>query len=167
MPVPAIPIDAKARGKLWVWKAAAAENWRRVEARCESREFQTAIRDLASRGSRTGPGRAFAKLHRGFAGHGLLEGVRLDGTAPLAVWSVLNPRKAVTVNTDDPALQQNCVVVEYLLAGPLPAGMPTNACTGLWTLEVPDHALGRLSKTSLPPCPSKKRARDSHDLVQA
>jgi hypothetical protein len=137
------PIDAEARGQLRAWQAAADGKWQRMEALCHSREFETAARDLALRGSRDGRTRAFAKLRRGFALCAFLEGVRVDVAAPLAVRSVLSPRMAVAVNTDDPARQHDCVV-EYLLAGKLPDGTPANGYAGLWTLEVSDQALGPL-----------------------
>jgi len=40
------------------------------------------------------------------------------------------------------ALQQDCVTVNYIVAGNLPG--PHKLGEGLWTLEIPDHALGRL-----------------------
>jgi hypothetical protein len=72
-----------------------------------------------------------------------LEGVRLDGAYPLAVWAVLKPREAVTKavmapggeeNPPAPRDAQDCVVVEYLVAGVLPGVIGWAA--GLWTLEI-------------------------------
>jgi hypothetical protein len=70
-----------------------------------------------------------------------LEGVR-PGHNALAVWAVIKPRHAVLVEPGDPALEQNCVTVDYLLAGTMPGAI--GQASGLWTLEITDHALGRL-----------------------
>ena len=47
-------------------------------------------------------------------------------------------------NTDDPSLAQDCVTVNYIVCGTA-KGIVSD---GLWTLEVPDHALGRAVERS-------------------
>jgi hypothetical protein len=98
---------------------------------------------LISRSSATGRQRAFAKIAKRIATTGAtLEGIRLDGRSPCAVWSILKPRVSVRIEPDDPSDAQNCISVNYIYVGDLD-GIPHRA-DGLWTLEIPDHALGRL-----------------------
>jgi hypothetical protein len=138
-------IDAQARGQLHVWKAAAAQRFTLGEARWHTPELQQASIDLVLRSSPEGRTRAFNKLRRAF-GHASLEGVRLDGPDPIAVWAVLKPREALRVDPAHPRDGQDCVVVEYLVAGPLPhKGLNAGGiAAGIWTVEATDHALGRL-----------------------
>jgi hypothetical protein len=49
---------------------------------------------------------------------------------------------SVAVEPDDPSDGRACVTANYLYVGVLD-GVPHQA-EGLWTLEIPDHALGRL-----------------------
>jgi hypothetical protein len=48
----------------------------------------------------------------------------------------------VAVDPDDPSDAQNCITVNYVIAGDID-GIPYQA-DGLWTLEIPDHALAQL-----------------------
>jgi hypothetical protein len=68
-----------------------------------------------------------------------LDGVR-TATHPTAVWSVIKAREAVAVEPDEPGFAQACVTINYAVAG----GLDKGVAEGLWTIEVPDHALGRL-----------------------
>jgi hypothetical protein len=112
------------------------------------------IEDMVKRGSATGRRRAFDKIAAAVGPGPILEGLRLDGEHPLAVWSILKPRDAVTVDAaPESGLAQDCVTVNYMLAGMLPSTAPPGGrmvglCEGLWTLEVPDHALGRAIERS-------------------
>jgi hypothetical protein len=74
------------------------------------------------------------------------------------VWSILKPRDAVfceappdiTPNKRE-ALFQDCVTVNYIVAGNIPGfdrPATIGIAEGLWTLEVPDHALGRAVERS-------------------
>jgi hypothetical protein len=69
-----------------------------------------------------GRSRAFTRLATAFGGAGgALEGVRLTGKYPMAVWAVLKPRDSMITNAnDDPSLSQDCVMVNYLVAGAIP-----------------------------------------------
>jgi hypothetical protein len=72
----------------------------------------------------------------------MLEGLRLEGKHPLAVWSILKPREAFAVGAlPESGKAQDCVTVNYVLAGAVLG-------EGLWSLEVPDHALGRCIERS-------------------
>jgi hypothetical protein len=143
-------IDAEARGKVRTWKAAASRRFNQFDR--VAFDFQTeAIGGMLLKKSGVGRARAFAKLHKRLAGAGaVLDRVKLDQTVPLAVWGTLKPREAVTVevapDSVDPGAFQNCVVIEYLVMGQMLRGGRTGIGmhAGLWTLEVPDHALHRL-----------------------
>ncbi len=70
--------------------------------------------------------------------------MRLPGNVPLALWTMLNPRPAVTVNPREPGEAQDCVVVEYVLFGAVLGPKSFGVATGIWALEVSDHALLQL-----------------------
>lgn len=136
--------DAEVRGRLRQWKIALADRYRIVDRCMAGHALIADIKALCARGSRTGRQRAFTRINHALTTAGAtLEGQRLDGKHPLAVWSILAPRDSVTVAPDDPSDAQNCVTVNYVLIGILDQGMAHRA-NGLWTLDIPDHALGRL-----------------------
>jgi hypothetical protein len=142
--LPHIAIDNEARGKLRVWKQQLARHYAMLEKRFRSEDILKTCVAFALRGSAIGRKRAFDKLSKAFTGC-TLECVRLDGPNPWALWSVLKPRTSVAVN-EGPELSQDCVAVHFILAGKLPND--DAFCSGMWTLEVPDHALGRLFQRS-------------------
>lgn len=129
---PADPISAEARGAVRVFKAMLAR---------EARAFETAFRSRviernAERYARCGPvgrSRAMSKM-RSILG-------RLEHyDNPWLVWAYLYPRDAVIVKPGDPGQAQDAVVVNYAAIG------RNHFHVGLWTLEVPDHALRRLAQ---------------------
>lgn len=143
--------DATIRGRLRQWKAELASSYAAFDRAFTAPEFEQAAGEFAARKSITGRERAFARLHRLLTPTATLEGVRFGGNHPIAVWSILCPRKAVTTGKEDgsavdPALRQACVVLNYAIAYRSEGG--ARCGEGLWTLEVPDHALGRLTERS-------------------
>jgi hypothetical protein len=134
------PISTEARGKLRRWKGRARQRWHRFDRHYGSLNTIGAAQDFLGRGSEKGRRRAFEKLRKTFANVAVLEGVRIAGEYPIAVWSILRPREAVAVDSDDPGRRQDCVTINYLVVGVQGRGLGD----GLWTLEVTDHALGRL-----------------------
>jgi hypothetical protein len=74
-----------------------------------------------------------------------LEGLQLEGSYPLALWSILKPRDAHAVNGKG-GEAQDCVSVNYVLVGRI--GNQVLWAEGLRTLTVPDHALGRVVERS-------------------
>jgi hypothetical protein len=71
------------------------------------------------------------------------EGVTIDGRPPVALWSILKPRSAVNADPEHPRDAQDCVTYNYCMIGsPLNPGKPI--AEGCWSLEVTDHALGRM-----------------------
>jgi hypothetical protein len=150
---PATYADAEIRGRLRQWKEGLVRNYRRYDRARKDPETEELIGQFVRRSSRLGRHRAFDRLARRFGPGVSLEGVRLDGN-PLAVWSILWPRFSVVLNAPaDHSLSQDCVVVNYIMAGVIPEGedlkgVGAGVHDGLWTLEVPDHALGRVMARS-------------------
>jgi hypothetical protein len=144
--------EAAARGRLREWKKQLARDYKVFDRAYSARSaLRPLFDDLVNRGSHKGRRRAFAKIAPALGSGPVLEGLRLDGDAPLALWSILKPRDSVTVGAPpETGLAQGCVTVNYVLAGVLPqwegdqvTGVMAGITEGLWTLEVPDHALGR------------------------
>jgi hypothetical protein len=161
----AVYADAEVRGRLRQWKTALAVNYRRLDRLFTSGALNTHVVELCSRSSSTGRQRAFAKVAKRIATTGAtLDGVRLDGRAPCAVWSILKPRDSVAVDPDDPSDPQNCITVNYVYLGDVD-GVPHQA-DGLWTLEIPDHALGRLLHRSGAVDPAARIAAAHHAALR-
>lgn len=134
-------IDNEARGRLRLWKAGLARRYATVEALCSgSIDTVSLVGNFIHRSSEIGRRRGFERLRKILANSASLEGVRLSGKMPTAVWSVLKPRESVSVN-GSAAETQNCVTVNYLLISKV---TDHEFAEGLWSVEVPDHALGRL-----------------------
>src|SRR3974390_2327716 len=55
---------------------------------------------------------------------------------------MLRPRCAMSLDHPEPRFRQDCVVMDYVTAGRLPERVVLDSAT--WTIEVSDHALGRL-----------------------
>jgi hypothetical protein len=145
---PAAYGDAMVRGQLRQWKERVAIKYRMFETCYNSDVMFEVGTDFACRSSEKGRLRAFAKLRQAFGPGAHLENFK-NQKRPLAIWSILEPRESIlaTESLDKPGLQQNCVVINYILAGHIPDydGQGRRfLTTGLWTLELPDHALGRL-----------------------
>ena len=82
--------DAEVRGRLRQWKAKLAAGYRRLDRLVETRAIDGDLATFCARSSAVGRQRAFAKVAKRVATTGAtLEGVRLDGHAPCAVWSIL------------------------------------------------------------------------------
>ena len=137
------PISAEARGKLRAWKEHTQARFEAIDRARLNLFKEEHIPNMVLRSSIKGRARAFDKIRERFSA-ATLEGVRLDGANPIAVWAVLKPRAPVVIDAEAPPhLLQSCVVVEYLVAGALPTAA-AGVAAGLWSLEIPDHALGRL-----------------------
>jgi len=94
-----------------------------------------------------GQQRAFKKLRQLLGPGAYLEGVRFH-PIPIAVFSMLRPRDSITIDAPvDTGLMQDCVTMNYILAGELPEDRTSltkvGVAEGYWTLEIPDHAIGR------------------------
>jgi hypothetical protein len=158
--------SAETRGKLRAWKTALARKYHEFDCAYHHKSLLNAVEDFAKRSSEKGRRRAFAKIKEALGSAPTLEYLDMD-KRPIALWSVLNPREAVAIE-GDPGQMQDCVTVNYLIAGAIPDfGLPnhrrTDMAEGLWTLEIPDHALGRAIERSgvLP----DQIIREAHDTL--
>jgi hypothetical protein len=148
--------NAEVRGQLRMWKRKLAQHYRIFDE--FFRQLQNGIyQPIAAnmvRGSRSTRKTAFDRIHKGFGPGVTLEEVNLKGRGDhaYAIWSILKPRAAVAVRStledysesERESLLQDCVTVNYVVVGT----SMVLVCDGLWTLEVPDHALGRAVERS-------------------
>jgi hypothetical protein len=128
--------DAETRGRVRLWKQDLVTHYRAILRARFTPERRAEIQAMYLKGSK-GRQRAFAKLNKHLSPHASLQAVNLS-EAPYALWLALKPRTNVL---DDPN-GQDCLMVNYVMAGRLLDGF--GFAQGGWTLEVPDHALGRL-----------------------
>jgi 5-enolpyruvylshikimate-3-phosphate synthase len=88
-------IDAEVRGRLRQWKAELNKGYGVVGRLLDGQGALADREAFCLRGSPTGRQRAFSRISRTLASAGAtLEGVRIDGRAPIAVWSMLKRAKA-------------------------------------------------------------------------
>lgn len=131
--MPDLPITAEARGAVRVFKANLRRADVRFQAKFESLEASREAARWANCGS-LGRARALRNLRRLF-------GPQDCHVQDRPVWAHLRPRDAVILTPNDPGQAQDAVVVEYVtITG------DGDLETGLWTLEVPDHALLRCAQ---------------------
>jgi hypothetical protein len=129
-----IPIDTVSRGRLRRWKCELEKKSARLDRFIS--ESTRAAGDFGRCGA-VGRERAFRKIDRGLTAAGAGLNKAWLGKDPFAIWSTLRPRIPVLAETEDPGEQQPCVAVEYIALSRAGIGQ------GLWTIELPDHALGR------------------------
>jgi hypothetical protein len=161
--------DAKARGQMRLFKAKLARDYAAFDkgyAKLDGRNPKSPVIDF-DRKSGTGQRRALARIKTALGSGAVLEGLRLDGKHRLAVFSILKPRNAVVVGHDDgrpipEGLKQDCVTVQYVLTGVF--GDDIGITEGLWTIELPDHALGRAVSAGEDPAGT---IREAHHNVLA
>ena len=96
-------IGAEARGQLRAWKRAAAARYAAYERVINGEELHDTAVQMVLRSSPKGRRRSLERLRRLLTA-ATFEGASLAGKHPVAIWSVLRPREAVTVDTDDPSL---------------------------------------------------------------
>jgi hypothetical protein len=145
--------DAETRGKLRAWKKKLATDYAIFDSAW--RQLQPHVKDLVLRGSYKGRARAFEKI-RAVLGPGVtLEHSELGGKHSHAIFSIFKPRDSVIYDNEKedlkPTYLQDCVTVNYFVAGYIPRfdeDPMVGVVEGLWTLEVPDHALGRAVERS-------------------
>jgi hypothetical protein len=140
--------DAETRGRLRQWKKKLAQNYGIFDSafkELQGGKLSPLVHDMV-KCSRSGRKQAFEKINKALGPGVSLEEVNLGrGSRSLAIWSILKSRNSVAISESErESLSQDCVTVNYVLVG-------TNAVLvseGLWTLEVPDHALGRAVERS-------------------
>jgi hypothetical protein len=140
--------DSEVRGRMREWKKELVRKCNIFEKVYENREevLLPVIAAFARKGSMKGKDRAFRHLRKLLGPGAILEGVRYF-PEPLAVFSILKPRDSIIIDAPvETGPMQDCVAVNYILAGHLPSEnhwKKIGVSEGFWTLEVPDHAIGR------------------------
>lgn len=127
------PIPAEARGLVRVFKLKLCLNNRRFDRHFESPEVARAAARYNHAGS-MGRQRALRVLTRTFGPVTFLQGDRPS-------WAFLRARDPVIQNPRDAGQTQPSVVVDYVVVD-----HEDYVQTGLWTMELPDHALHRLAQ---------------------
>lgn len=127
-----LPISAEARGAVRTFKANLRRADARFQAKFESLDANRAAERYTNCGA-MGRARALRRLRALF-------GPADSYVEHTPIWAHLRPREAVIVTKQDPGQAQDAVVLEYITvaSGALESG--------LWTLEVPDHALARAAQ---------------------
>ena len=144
--------NAEARGRIRQWKKRLEREYIAFNhgySRLQKGDLRNLPVDMVRCG-RVGRRRACEKISAALGPGAKLELSILDDPHPRAIWSIYKPRDAVTCDAPIDAhesLFQDCVTVNYFVAGSMP-GMMIGVGEGLWTLEVPDHALGRAVERS-------------------
>ena len=144
-PPPVTYASAEIRGKLRVWKTELARQYHIYECAYHARELLRDVDDFAHCGGK-GRQRAFDRIRKRLGPAPRLEHADMD-KRPVTVWSVLNPRESVALE-GDPGRMQDCVTINYLVLGNMKRNKQDLIAEGLWTLEIPDHALGRAIERS-------------------
>jgi hypothetical protein len=142
LPTAPYPVSAEAKGKLRLWKAAASAGCAQIDRAISSGRLAQLGDGLARRrleAERKRMVRAAGNL-LGPAAH--LEAASLKGKAPHLLYTVLRPRDSGLIDRVDPSDDQLVVAVEYLVVGV--SARSDGWAKGLWTMEIPDHALHRI-----------------------
>jgi hypothetical protein len=149
--------NAEVRGKLRQWKNKLAQDYavfdRALEMLSPNGRPGPLVVDMV-KCTRAGRRQAFDKINKSFGPGVTLESASLGkNNRSLAIWSILKPRNAVTVEvskniseSERASLAQDCVVVNYIVIGCVDDII--QVAEGLWTIEVSDHALGRAVERS-------------------
>jgi hypothetical protein len=150
--------DAETRGKLRAWKKKLATDYAVFDIAFRSSKLYSLAIDLAKR-TRNGRESALHAIRQIVSPGATFERTYSNGR--LALFSILKPRDPLAIEisndiseSERASLAQNCVTVNYLLLGKMPgliAGRLNDiidVAEGFWTLEVPDHALGRAVERS-------------------
>jgi hypothetical protein len=136
------PVSAEARGRLRLWKAAASTQCAQLDRAIKSGRVAQFGFDLAKRRFEVERRRMIraARNLLGPAAH--LEAASLKGKSPHLLLTVLRPRESGLIDRVDPSDDQLVVAVEYLIVGV--SARSGGWASGLWSMEIPDHALGRI-----------------------
>lgn len=146
--------DAQTRGQIRHWKKKLAERYGQFDRAYNNTSAWASIGKDMICGSGLTRRRALDKLTKLFGPGVTFEKAEIKKrNEGYALWSILKPRSSVFVETarelseaELGSLSQNCVSVNYVYVG-VQDGVIYNG-EGLWTLEVPDHALGRAVERS-------------------
>jgi hypothetical protein len=137
-----VPLSTEARRGLRLFRQKLARDYAAFNERLERLSRNRDVAEFIMRGSVKGRQRALDRLHEAVA-PATFEGAYLDGKTPIALWSILKPREAAIVDPKYPRDAQECVTFNYVMLGsPLKTTKPI--AEGAWSMEITDHALGRM-----------------------
>lgn len=147
--------DAETRGKLRMWKKKLAQNFtifNNFFQQLQGGRLQSLGLDMVESAGLSRK-KAYNQITKGFGPGIISKSFFNKRNHSLAIWSIMTPRDPVivqagndTTESERASLLQDCVTVNYVLVGRIEDRLLV--CDGLWTLEVPDHALGRAVERS-------------------
>lgn len=147
--------DAAARGQIRVWKTELAKRYRLAEKLLGGTEIAKITAGLLHKKGKGGD-RALRNLKEFMAPSGAVwyHHTQIQHKLLVAIWAILHPGDAC-LHTDDPrtGLAQNCVTVDFIsLVADLEHAKPVfRTLTGIWTMSINDHCLGRMvQRTKVP-----------------
>jgi hypothetical protein len=163
-----VPISAEARGKRRLLKTKLAKSATRLEATLDAASFRKLVAVWCLKGSHKGRRRTFENIERALRPLAHIE--LIDHGAPFALYSYLKPRSSVAVSglAVEQGDLQPCIATYYAMLGIDPNDARyTGTATGLWTLDVSDHAIGRLFERSPRLDPARTITDAHHALLLA
>jgi len=136
--VPWVP--AEVRGKMRMLKTKLNKDYDTAIDNLSAKNVSKMVINATIKTSKIGRQRAFNKAQK------LLPGVKLEWqTKHYSVWSTLRHREAVIGVTDDPGEKQDAVTLDFIVAGTKMLERDSLVVyRGLWSLEIPDHAVLRM-----------------------
>ena len=137
------PVGAEARGRVRIWKKALSENCDRLMNAVARPAVKDGILAMVHRNSAKGKHRAFTRVIAPAVGQRAIPIVlRLDRHS-VAVWAFLDPFDEDNQHLNRPARNRQAgVAISYMVMGCTMEG--PGLFTGHWTINVTDHALGRV-----------------------
>lgn len=158
---PSVP--AEARGKLRRFKAQLTHDYAQMKKHISSDEVRQTLVNTAIKNSKVGRGRAMQKVQR------LLPGLKLEWqTKHYTVWSILRHRIPVIAVPSHDGEKQDAVCMEFVVSGVNMLDRNKLATyRGLWSIEVPSHALARMFHRSPNIDPHKALYQAHNHLLHA
>jgi hypothetical protein len=137
--------DAAARGQIRAWKTELAKRYRIAEQRLDDRSIQKLVRAVLHKHG-IGHVRAKRKLCQFMApSKASWENCVIGPKFIMCYWALLHPGETLVRDADPKTgLTQNCVTVDFAIAVVDGERRKFHTSTGIWSLSVQDHALGRI-----------------------
>jgi hypothetical protein len=134
--MPSVPTEARAAVRRF--KAELTCSATKLEEQVfDSAPFRRALEGFTYKRTEVGRQRAVKAIRK------MAPGLRLESVGrQLSVWSYLKTSGPVIATPKDPGQDQPGVTLNYFVGGADPDQHHLIAASGLWTLEIPDHALG-------------------------
>jgi hypothetical protein len=136
IPVPTIP--AQARGKLRIWKTTLSAQYNTLSSTLAAGSLSMLAHEFVTRQSVIGRSRVLRSITKTLGKSVYFE--RCDLQVPFAIFSLINPTGVPVLDSDEPSDAQPNVCVDYFAVGALGDSLWRK---GFYSIQVPDHALGR------------------------